>query len=107
MSSKTSQSNPVNGFAKKQNESPSNLELHYKPLPASKKVYETGTLFDDVRVPFREISQTPTLVNGKETENLPIRVYDTSGPYTDPDAKIDLCQGLPQYRRKWICDQKM
>ena len=101
----TKKTNTNKSFAAKQKESPSKLDLHYDPLPASKKLYKSGTLFDDVRVPFREISQTPTLVNGKETENEPILVYDTSGPYTDPDADIDLTKGLHQYRKKWILDR--
>jgi len=71
-------------------------------FPASSKVYVAGTLHPDVRVPMREISQTATRSGGKETANPPITVYDTSGPYTDPDAAIDVKRGLPTVRRKWI-----
>src|SRR5271169_3386703 len=75
------------------------------PLPASRKVYLQGTLHPDVRVPVREISQTPTRLghgpDAQETPNPPVRVYDASGPYTDPGASIDLRAGLPPARRSW------
>lgn len=71
------------------------------PLPCSRKVYQTGSR-PDIRVPFREISQadTPTLFGGEK--NPPLTVYDTSGPYTDPDADIDIRKGLPALRGGWI-----
>ena len=64
------------------------------PLPKSRKVYETGSR-PDIRVPFREIEQadTPTMFGGEK--NPPLTVYDCSGPYTDPDAKIDIRRGRP------------
>jgi phosphomethylpyrimidine synthase len=67
------------------------------PLPRSRKIYVTGSR-PDIRVPMREISQTPT---GNEP-NPSICVYDCSGPYTDPQAKIDIRAGLPALRAKWI-----
>lgn len=73
-------------------------------LPASKKVYVQG-LQADIRVPFRQItlSDTPEgLAYGNSPKNEPILVYDTSGVYTDPDAQIDLNQGLPKLREPWI-----
>jgi len=71
------------------------------PLPRSRKVYVTGSR-PDIRVPFREIDQddTPTAFGGEP--NPPITVYDTSGPYTDPDATINIRQGLPALRARWI-----
>ncbi|HIH2653148.1 TPA: phosphomethylpyrimidine synthase ThiC, partial [Burkholderia cenocepacia] len=71
------------------------------PLPNSRKVYVTGSQ-PDIRVPMREITQadTPTGFGGEK--NPPIYVYDTSGPYTDPDAKIDIRAGLPALRQRWI-----
>jgi len=68
-----------------------------KAFPASRKIYVPGTQAG-VRVAMREISQTPT----RNVPNQPIRVYDTSGPYTDPDAAIDLQRGLPPLRQSWI-----
>ncbi|MDN7675060.1 phosphomethylpyrimidine synthase ThiC [Burkholderia oklahomensis] len=71
------------------------------PLPNSRKVYVTGSQ-PDIRVPMREITQsdTPTSFGGEK--NPPIYVYDTSGPYTDPDIKIDIRSGLPALRQRWI-----
>ncbi|MEO7559958.1 MAG: phosphomethylpyrimidine synthase ThiC, partial [Nitrosospira sp.] len=72
-----------------------------KPLPQSRKVYVQGSR-PDIQVPMREISQSDTPANMGTEENLPIYVYDTSGPYTDPAAKIDIRSGLPPSREKWI-----
>ncbi len=71
------------------------------PLPGSRRVYVTGSR-PDLRVPMREIQQSPTIGSGGTEENPPITVYDTSGPYTDPDQTIDLLKGLPELRRTWI-----
>ena len=72
-----------------------------RPFPSSSKVYVTGSR-DDLRVGMREIaqSQTPTMFGGED--NPPVTVYDTSGPYTDPNASIDLLAGLPAMRAPWI-----
>ncbi|MFL5358731.1 phosphomethylpyrimidine synthase ThiC [Archangium sp.] len=76
------------------------------PLPGSRKVYVPGVLHPELRVPMREISQTPTRhghgPDAKQTPNPSIFVYDSSGPYTDPDAPMDLRQGLPAIRGEWI-----
>ncbi|ADO72470.1 phosphomethylpyrimidine synthase ThiC [Stigmatella aurantiaca] len=76
------------------------------PLPASRKVYVPGELHAGLRVPMREISQTPTHhghgQEGKVTANPPVVVYDSSGPYTDPEARIELREGLPALRSDWI-----
>ncbi|MGE6776145.1 phosphomethylpyrimidine synthase ThiC [Vreelandella titanicae] len=71
------------------------------PLPGSRKVYIEGSR-PDIRVPFREISLSPTKTTGIDEENPPLLVYDTSGPYSDPDANNDLRRGLPELRRAWI-----
>ncbi|MGZ3473715.1 MAG: phosphomethylpyrimidine synthase ThiC [Polyangiales bacterium] len=77
------------------------------PLPASRKVFVSGVLHPDLRVPLREIALTPTREghNGtsKLVPNAPIAVYDTSGPYTDPEATIDVRKGLAaDARTSWI-----
>jgi phosphomethylpyrimidine synthase len=72
------------------------------PLPGSRKVYLRGTQFADVAVPMREIAQTPTHVSGEAVQNPPVVVYDTSGPYTDPEATIDVRKGLAPLRASWI-----
>ncbi len=72
------------------------------PLTGSKKIYVQGKLHD-IQVAMREISLSPTiLVNGKNEENHPVTVYDTSGPYTDPNVKIDLKKGLARLREDWV-----
>lgn len=72
-----------------------------QPFPNSRKIYVQGSRAD-IRVPMREISlaTTPTEFGGEE--NPPVRIYDTSGPYTDPDANIDVRRGLPDVRTAWI-----
>jgi phosphomethylpyrimidine synthase len=70
-------------------------------FPNSRKIYVDGKLFD-IRVPMREITQSPTQSELGKTENPKIYVYDTSGPYTDPSAKVDIRKGLPELRKTWI-----
>ena len=72
-----------------------------QPFPKSRKVYQAGSR-PDLRVPMREITLDATMTSGQPEENPPIYVYDTSGPYTDPDARIDLMAGLPALRAAWI-----
>ena len=66
------------------------------PRPGSRKVYEPGTLWPDIRVPFREVSVHPT------AGEPPVTLYDTSGPYTDPTEKTDIETGLPRMREPWV-----
>ncbi|MEZ0246680.1 MAG: phosphomethylpyrimidine synthase ThiC [Methylophilaceae bacterium] len=72
-----------------------------KSFPKSRKVYVTGSR-PDIRVPFREISLSDTPSAFGAEQNPPVVVYDTSGPYTDPDVNIDIRNGLPALRAKWI-----
>ncbi|MGH8640535.1 MAG: phosphomethylpyrimidine synthase ThiC, partial [Burkholderiales bacterium] len=86
-------------------------EAAVKPLPNSRKVYVTGSR-PDLRVPMREVTQSDTPIHfgadaqggtpARSEPNPPIFVYDTSGPYTDPQAKIDIRSGLLPLRQKWI-----
>jgi phosphomethylpyrimidine synthase len=72
-------------------------------LPNSRKVYVNGRRHSDLRVPFREISLAPTkTMNGEIEVNEPVRVYDTSGPWGDSNADVDVTRGLPPLRAKWI-----
>ena len=75
-------------------------------FPASSKKYVPGVLHPDLRVPMREISLTPPKpANGKTGQSAAapkLTVYDTSGPYTDPDVAIDLRRGLKPLRLEWI-----
>jgi phosphomethylpyrimidine synthase len=71
------------------------------PLPASRKIYVTGSR-PDLRVPMREILQSDTPSAHGAERNPPLTVYDTSGPYTDPAARIDIRRGLAPLRAAWI-----
>ncbi len=74
-------------------------------LPNSRRVYINGSQ-PGVRVPFREIDQTPTRnFNGTLEENIPVRVYDTSGPWGDRSVSCDVRGGLPTLRQEWISDR--
>jgi phosphomethylpyrimidine synthase len=75
-----------------------------RPIPGSRKIHVQGSR-EDLRVPMREIeqAQTPTLFGGET--NPPITVYDTSGPYTDPNYRVDLAGGLPELRAAWIAER--
>lgn len=77
------------------------------PFPASEKIYVPGEIHD-IRVPMRRITLNPTRNNGKNddiAENAPVVVYDTSGPFTDPTADIDIRQGLKRLRAPWIAER--
>ncbi|TAN73544.1 MAG: phosphomethylpyrimidine synthase ThiC, partial [Gallionella sp.] len=75
-----------------------------KPLPNSRKVYVGGSR-PDIRVPMREISQADTPGGMGAEKNPPIYVYDCSGPYTDPAARIDIRSGLAALREGWIAER--
>ncbi len=73
-------------------------------FPGSRKVYVQGSR-SDIRVPMREIALSPTVSAEGETANAPVRVYDSSGPYTDGDIRTDIRQGLPANRLGWIMER--
>lgn len=80
-----------------------NIKISY---PDSEKVYLHGKIYPDIRVGVRRINLTPTIKmeKGKRVEkpNEPLLVYDTSGPYSDPEIDIDLRRGIPRMRESWI-----
>ncbi len=83
------------------------------PIPGSKKTYIQGKIYD-IRVAMRQIDLSPTICkDGIVKKNNPVIVYDTSGPYTDPDKDIDVNKGLPGIRKNWIhskgdvCEQSL
>jgi phosphomethylpyrimidine synthase len=78
------------------------LDKEYtKPISGSRKIYIEGSR-SDIRVPMREITLSATVTQNGSEPNDPITVYDTSGPYTDPQVAVDLCQGMPDLRTGWI-----
>ncbi len=80
-------------------------DVRINAFPASDKVYIQGSR-QDLRVPMRKIALSDTPTSFGEEKNDPIYVYDTSGFYTDPEIEIDLKQGLPPIRDRWIEERK-
>jgi phosphomethylpyrimidine synthase len=89
----------------KEEKNPGQQAITRAPLPNSRKIYTPGKLHP-IRVAMREITLGDTVtkvIGGEKREgNAPVIVYDTSGPYTDPDSDIDLKKGLPRLRESWI-----
>ncbi|MBW4023925.1 MAG: phosphomethylpyrimidine synthase ThiC [Proteobacteria bacterium] len=77
------------------------LKVTTGPITGSQKCYGAPDGFPHLRVPFREIALDPT------AREEPVRVYDTSGPFTDPTVVIDLAQGLPPLREAWIAERSL
>jgi phosphomethylpyrimidine synthase len=75
------------------------IKVENSPIPGSRKVYEPGVRFPDIRVPFREV---PLHESANEP---PVTIYDSSGPYTDANFTPDISQGLPRLREQWIVDR--
>ena len=81
------------------------LESCQKPFPASEKTYVQGTR-SDIQVPLRRVRLQPTRdFDGTLTPNAPVLLYDTTGPYTDPQVPIDLAKGLKPLRLPWILER--
>ena len=75
---------------------PTELKVTTGAIRGSKKIHVPAQGNPDVKVAMREIHLDPSC------DDAPVRVYDTSGPYTDPAQRINIMTGLPQFRRKWI-----
>src|ERR1700756_957861 len=90
---------------KTKDKAPNQTVVSKEPLTGSKKIYVDGKIHK-IKVAMREISVSDTVhkFNGKEKveKNDSVTVYDTSGPYTDPNVQIDLKKGLPRLREQWI-----
>lgn len=90
------------GIAEKLSQTAAVDELSTQPLPNSHKIYVEGSR-PDLRVAMREVHLSPTqLQDGGVEENPPVRIYDTSGPYTDPAIAVDVRKGLQPLRAQWI-----
>ncbi|MCB9034828.1 MAG: phosphomethylpyrimidine synthase ThiC [Chitinophagales bacterium] len=90
---------------KKQDTTPQQNVITTKPFPKSRKIFVQGELHN-IQVAMRAVSLSPTMQNGKVLhENPPVTIYDTSGPYTDENATIDVHQGLTKLRASWIQDR--
>ncbi len=92
------------GSPRKQEKIPVQSVITRDPFPNSRKIFVDGKIHN-IKVAMREIETADTVPGGPETENLRVTAYDTSGPYTDPDADLDVRQGLPRLREPWIKDR--
>jgi phosphomethylpyrimidine synthase len=91
-------------YMKSENSSPKEL-ITRTPFPGSKKVYIQGEN-SDVKVAMRAVQLSPTKIEGKViSENPQVYIYDTSGPYTDPEKEIDVRKGIEEIRKSWIIDR--
>ncbi|MBO7368614.1 MAG: phosphomethylpyrimidine synthase ThiC [Paludibacteraceae bacterium] len=84
-----------------------NMIKDNKAYAKREKYYMQGTLFPEIRVGMTKVNLTPTVTKNENgipnyEQNAPVLIYDTSGPFSDPDVKIDLKQGLPRMRESWI-----
>ncbi|WP_246814689.1 phosphomethylpyrimidine synthase ThiC [Ferrimonas balearica] len=104
---------PNNGLSRRQRR---DAAQHYldnlqgNPFPNSRKLYLTGSR-PDIRVGMREIDQSPSVIGGDQhnpitRDNEAIPVYDTAGPYSDPNANLDVRAGLKPLRRDWILERE-
>jgi phosphomethylpyrimidine synthase len=79
------------------------VESSMNHFPRSRKIYVSGVLYPDLRVPFREVELHPTRDSrGNTAPNDPVRLYDTGGPYTDPEQKVQIHKGIRPLRLPWI-----
>ena len=87
---------------------PQQQTISRSPFPNSEKIYVSGTLYPDIKVPMRKINLADTVdkFNGKVEKNEPVLVYDTSGPFTEAKISIDVKKGLHPVRKQWIIDRK-
>jgi phosphomethylpyrimidine synthase len=92
---------------KKKDTAPKQDGITRNPFPNSKKIYVSGQIHPQINVAMREISLSDTTdsLTGKNTKNEPVTVYDTSGPYTDPNKKINVHKGIERLREQWILDR--
>ena len=89
---------------KKKDTAPKKGGVTRNPFPNSKKIYVRGKLHPKIQVAMREItlSDTKDTMSGELTPNEPVTVYDTSGPYTDPNKEINIHDGIERIREDWI-----
>ncbi|GGF66026.1 phosphomethylpyrimidine synthase ThiC [Wenyingzhuangia marina] len=92
---------------KNKDTAPKQGQITRQPFPNSKKIYVSGKIHPQIKVAMREISLSDTKdsLTGKLTPNEPVTVYDTSGPYTDPNKEINVHNGIERIREQWILDR--
>ncbi|AXT18625.1 phosphomethylpyrimidine synthase ThiC [Flavobacteriaceae bacterium AU392] len=92
---------------KNKDTAPKQGKISRQPFPNSKKIYVSGKIHPEIKVAMREISLSDTKdsISGKLIPNEPVTVYDTSGPYTDPNKEIDVHKGIERIREQWILER--
>lgn len=92
---------------KKKDTAPKQDGITRNPFPNSQKIYVSGKLHPQIQVAMREIKLSDTIdsMSKKPTPNEPVTVYDTSGPYTDPNKAINIHDGIERIREQWILDR--
>lgn len=92
---------------KNKDTAPKQGQITRHPFPNSTKIYVSGTLHPQIKVAMREISLSDTTdsMSKKKTPNEPVTVYDTSGPYTDPNKVINVHAGIERIKESWITDR--
>ncbi len=92
---------------KKKDTAPKQDGITRKPFPNSQKIYVKGKIHPEIEVAMREITLNDTVdsMTKKRTPNEPVTVYDTSGPYTDPNKEINIHNGLERIREEWILNR--
>ncbi|PRX49879.1 phosphomethylpyrimidine synthase ThiC [Salegentibacter salegens] len=92
----------------KNDQTPKQQTISRVPFPNSEKIYVSGKIHPEIKVPMRKISLDDTVdkFNGKVEKNDPVLVYDTSGPYTEPSVEIDVRKGLMPIRNSWIAGRE-
>lgn len=93
---------------KKKDTAPKQDGVTRQPFPNSKKIYIPGKIYPNINVAMREIALSDTVdsITKKRTPNEPVTVYDTSGPYTDPNKEINVHNGIERIRNQWILDRE-
>ncbi len=91
--------------SRKKEKIPTESVITRDPFPNSKKIYVDGKIHD-IKVAMREVGTDDSLSDTPGADKFSITLYDTSGPYTDPDVDIDVHRGLPPLREKWIRERE-
>ena len=89
---------------KKKDRAPKQGKITRSPFPNSKKIYVSGTIHPKISVAMREISLNDSIdsITKNKISNKPVTVYDTSGPFTDPNKEINIHKGIDRIRENWI-----
>lgn len=93
---------------RKKDTAPKQEKITRSPFPNSKKIYVSGRIYPEIKVAMREIKLNDTIdsMTKKRTPNEPVTVYDTSGPYTDPNKEINVQKGIERIREQWILSRE-